>query len=559
MDSKDNFLKAFGKFIKTINKEYLVGISNKGIINRAEKDLCKVSNFEYEIKDKGIEFKIDDINCLISEDIQKYQCSCPSRSICKHVIMCYLYLIENQKEIFKLENSEDEYKEDNEEFLKLKEFKIEDIKKKIGEKSLENIVKRIEYGMNFKIKEGSIIEVDFNDEGILVKLLDDIENSICSCKSKELCVHKAEALILYKLEKGYLKLEKLKDSIENELLFNKDEMKKAAVKLRQTIEDIFITGLSRTPITILDKLNSTAVICHNYELPNFEKSIRDIREEFLLYFNKNASFTAKNLLNKLTNLYTRTISMENIEDLNKLSSLVGEFKSSYYEIPPVELHGFGAEKWKSKSGYEGITYYFLENKRKQIYTYTHAIPTYYDNVKVKRNFNEAAPWELNCSVQELSKITFKLVHGKINSANRISSSSESKGTIIDKSYFSKLNVENFTYDNWQQLLEKIFLNDNEKNENYNLVFLNINEFGESNFDNITQEFSLPIYDKEKNVCKILVKFSSESKKIIRTLERLVKYKKTHLFMGRVYIDKEKLMFYPISYYDDAGEVENLTV
>lgn len=559
MDSKDNFLKSFGKFIKTIDKEYLIGISNKGITNRAEKDLAKVSNLEYETKDEGIEFKIDDITCFISEDIQKYQCSCPSRNICKHVIMCYLYLIENQKEIFKLENSEDECEEKKEEFLKLKEFKIENIKKKIGEKSLENIVKRIEYGINFTIKEGSIIEVNFNDENILVKLLDDIENSICSCKSKELCTHKAEALILYKLEKGSLSFEELKDFTASEMLFNRDEMKKAAVKLRNAIEDIFITGLSRTPITVLDKLSSIAVICHNYELPNFEKSIRDIREEFLLYFNKNASFTAKNLLNKLTNVYTSTIALENIEDLNKLSSLVGEFKSSYYEIPPVELHGFGAEKWKSKSGYEGITYYFLENKRNQIYTYTHALPTYYDNVKIRRNFNEAAPWELNCSVQELSKIIFKLVHGKINSGNRISSSSESKGTIIDKSHFTKLNAENFTYDNWQQLLEKIFLNDNGKNENYNLVFLNINEFGESSFDNVTQEFSLPIYDKENNLCKILVKFSSESKNLIRTLERLVKYKKTHLFMGRVYIDKEKLMFYPISYYDDEGEVQNLTV
>lgn len=197
MDSKDNFLKKLGSFIKSIDIDYLIGITNKGIVKRAEKDLEKLSNVVYEIKDEVIEFKFDDVVCSISSDVKNYRCTCPSRNICKHAVMGYVYLIDHSEELFQTEVKENE-------FVKLKELSVENIKKEIGEKNLNNIIKRIEFGINFEIKESSIIEVKFKDENIDVKLLDDIENSICSCKSKIFCSHKAEALILYKLQKKYL-------------------------------------------------------------------------------------------------------------------------------------------------------------------------------------------------------------------------------------------------------------------------------------------------------------------------------------------------------------------
>ncbi|WP_406542126.1 SWIM zinc finger family protein [Clostridium ljungdahlii] len=194
MDSKDNFLKELGKFIYSMDADYLAGISNKGITKRADKDLSKVSNIEYEVKNNSIEFKFDDITCSINENIKGYKCSCPSRSICKHVIMCYLYLMKNKEKLFDIQGCGSQ-SEEEEKFLALKEISIDTIKKKTGDKNLNDIIKRIEFGVNFEIKEGSIIEVNFIDENTLVKFLGNIENSTCTCKSKELCVHKAEALI----------------------------------------------------------------------------------------------------------------------------------------------------------------------------------------------------------------------------------------------------------------------------------------------------------------------------------------------------------------------------
>ena len=83
-----------------MDDDYIIGISNKGILNRSKKDLEKASSIEYSINDDNIEFKIDDIVCNIGEEIKNYKCSCPSRSICKHVVMSYLYLINHKNKIF---------------------------------------------------------------------------------------------------------------------------------------------------------------------------------------------------------------------------------------------------------------------------------------------------------------------------------------------------------------------------------------------------------------------------------------------------------------------------
>ena len=565
MDRENTFLERLNSYINSLDEDYLIGISNKGIVKRANKDLEKLESIEYDIKDDYIEFKIDDITCSVNEEVQKYKCSCPSRTICKHIIMCYLYIMNNKEKIFgeiKEECNEEQLEEDKietKEFIRLKEYNIENIKKNIGEKALVDIIRKINFGINYTITETAMVTVDFGEELIKVRLLDDIENSLCSCKSKELCIHKAEALILYKLYKNYISLEELNNYLISKEVLDYENIKKATVEIRNLIEEILRSGISRVPETILDSINNMAIKCHNYDLPNFEKTLRGIREEIILYFNKNAAFKNEKLLNILTTLYIKTLTLENSNNFNIISEIIGEFKSSYYSIPVIELNGIGEENWTSNSGYKGTTYYFFENKRGEIFTFTKAIATYYDNMP-RRNYiidNNVAPWGLKCKLEELDKIHFKLKGGKVNLQNRISSSNESRGDLIGLSDIASLNLERYKFDNWEKVIDSVFLNKKKNNENYNLVFLEGNKFGESKFDNITQTFTLEIKDKDENVMEINIKFSLEKKHLIKTLERLYKRGKVPMFFGRVYIDEGKIKFYPISYFRD-NEIESLT-
>lgn len=566
----------FEKFIKSIDEEYLIGVSNKGTVKRAAKDLEKVSEIKYEINDQDIEFILDDIKCTVSNEVQKYKCSCPSRSICKHVIMCYLYLIENASEVFGTdedacsdtcinksaadinETSQEQSLSLAEENEVLKEYSLDKIKKAIGERNLIGIIRKIHFGLDYSITEKSFVTVAIKDEDVTVRLFNEIDNSVCSCRSREFCIHKGEAVILYRLYKGTLTMKELNEYEVSKVRIDYEVIKKAGKEIRKVIEDILISGLARESAGITESINNMAIKCHNYDMPNFEKNLRSIKEEMLLYMKKHSSFEKKHLLGRITSLYAKTIALEKTDNINQMTELIGEFKTSYYEIPIIELHGIGEEEWQSKSGYKGTTFYFFENTRQKIFTYTNSSAVFYDNSSSwSEKVKKSVPWNLNCRADEVGKVHFKLVYGRINSQNRISKSRDSKGMIIDSTDILSLNIEKYTYDDWNRIIEEVFSEKKYKYENYNAVFIQGAEFKENSFDEITQTFNLQIYDKNKKVIHIDMKFSMENKPKIRRLEKLAKEGRVPLFFGSVYISDARLMFYPISFSTDKGEVINI--
>ncbi|WML33300.1 SWIM zinc finger family protein [Clostridium sp. OS1-26] len=403
MDSTDNFLKKIGEFLLAIDDEFLIGISNKGIFNRAKKDLEKSGEIKVVVEGTTLKCILEDgTECIINEDIKAYKCSCPSRTICKHVIMCYLYISREPKSMilceslthsteekeFHLLNKKEEGTKFN--FGKLLNIDIESLSKLLGEKDFDEIVKRINFGVQVEIEETSLLTIRFKDEEYKVKLIPNtketispkeiLEEAICSCKSKDICRHKVEAVIHYEIFRGFIKKEDLailnkKSKVEKTLLIE------GVLLVKKLMEEILFIGVSRLPENIIDKVESTAVLCHNYNIPNLEKMLRSVKSEIELYMNKNASFSIASLRKRIGYIYTTALAIENCKDENKLYKLCGEHKSAYYDIPPIILYGIGAEAWSSKSGYEGVTYYYFEETRGKLLTYTNSRPTYYDTKK----------------------------------------------------------------------------------------------------------------------------------------------------------------------------------
>ncbi|WP_027624552.1 SWIM zinc finger family protein [Clostridium lundense] len=568
MDSKDNFLKEIGEILLTIDDELLIGISNKGIFNRAKKDLEKIKDIKVEIEETTLKCILEDgTECVINEDIKSYKCSCPSRTTCKHVIMCYLYLKSNFNSLLGVEkislNENEEHKKFD--FGKLLNIRIENLSKLIGEKSFNEIVKRINFGVEAHIEEASVLTVDFKDEDYLVKFIPSIKEEIspreileeatCSCKSKDICRHKVEALVQYEIFKGFIRKEELmvlnkKSSSEKKLLME------GVFLVKKLMEELLFVGISRLPKSIIDKIESTAVLCHNYNLPNLEKMLRGIKNEVELYINKNASFSIASLRKRISYTYTTALAIENCKDEVKLYKLCGEHKSTYYDIPQITLYGIGAEAWNSKSGYEGITYYYFEENIGEIFTYTNSRPTYYDTEQrsYKMAYREVPSWGIEGSLDEISQHIIRLNKGKINDERRISSSEQSKGELLEKTDIYKLNFKQIFIDNWQHLLQ-VF-----SKQNSNVYIIKIASYGKSSFDNINQRFILPICDKEKNIIYIEIDYSKERKKMIQNFERMERIKKyPDRVLVHAYLKEGEVKVLPIVAYYENGDIVNLTL
>lgn len=576
MDSRDNFLVKIKEFLLTIDEEYLIGISNKGIANRAKKDLDACSGVDIEIEEEAIKCTLaDGTICFLNENIKEYKCSCPSRSICKHVVMSYLYLKNNLNTIFPSSSESSEVQVENKsfDFTKLLNIHMERLSEAVGDKIFNEAVKRIKFGIEVQIEESSILTIRFKEENYTVKIMPNnkenisekevLEETICSCKSKEICRHKVEGILKYQLYKKLIKEEDLKICNKKYSSSNKS-YSEAANAVKKLMEDILLMGLSRMPESTLERLESTAILCHNHDIPNLEKRLRTVKSDLELYVNKNASFSIGSLKNKLSNIYAIASAVENCKVEDKLYNLCGEHKSQYYDIPTIELYGIGAENWSSKSGYEGVTYYYYEENRGILFTYTNSRPTYYDDNKKKSSqiaYSYLPSWGIEGKLDDISKCHIRLLKGKINGENRISSSEQSSGEVLGTTDIYKLNLKNIFIDKWHKLLEnypKAFMGG--QNEKSNIYIIKPDEFGKSSFDNIEQRFSMLLYDKEGNEISMILNFSKETKSIIQKLERIDRTKKyPDYILVRSYIIDGKLSVIPITIYYEDGSIVNLTL
>ncbi len=568
MDSTDNFLKKIGEFLLTVDDELLIGISNKGIFNRAKKDLEKAEEIKVEEEGTSLKCTLEDkTECVINEDIKAYKCSCPSRTICKHVIMCYLYVKSNFNSLFGIENKSLNENEESKKFNfgEFLNIDMESLSKLIAEKPFNEIVKRINFGVEVEIEEASLLTIKFKGEDYVVKVFPNtkekilpkeiLEEAICSCKSKEVCRHKVEALIHYEIFKGFIKKQDLvilnkKSKAEKTLLVE------GILLIKKLMKEILFVGVSRLPENIIDKVESTAVLCHNYNLPNLEKMLRSVKSEIELYINKNATFSIASLRKNISYIYTTALAIENCKDENKLYKLCGEHKSAYYDIPPIILYGIGAEAWSSKSGYEGVTYYYFEENRGNLFTYTNSRPTYYDNKK--RNYglaySEVPSFGMEGSLEEISQHAVRLINGKINDERRISASQQSKGQLLEKTNIYKLNFKELFIDNWEQLIKAY------SREDKNLYIIKAQSYEKSSFDNINQRFILPIYDTEKNIIYIEIDYSKEKKRMIQKFERMERLKKyPDRILVHTYLKEGQIKVAPITAYYENGDMINLTM
>ena len=79
------------KLLANTDDDYLVGLSNKGIVKRAYKDL-EGTNPMVTWEEEAASVNLGEETCQIRIPLGESSCSCPSRSICRHVVSAILWL-----------------------------------------------------------------------------------------------------------------------------------------------------------------------------------------------------------------------------------------------------------------------------------------------------------------------------------------------------------------------------------------------------------------------------------------------------------------------------------
>ncbi len=445
------------------------------------------------------------------------------------------------------------------------------LKSVLGVRQFQTFVNQAAAGIRPEIRATSVVTVRLPGQGYVVKLLAPLEYATCTCHKKELCVHKAAAILWCQLEAGTLTKEILLGEITQIQEYDPDGVKSAAAQMKTFLEELFATGLSRTSPDVLDYLERLAIISHNEGLARFEGYFRSLSDSYDKYFARKASFQTEDLMTRMTRLYRRVELLRKAGSLQDVGKLAGAFRADYLPVGNLNLIGIAMEHFENQAGYEGETLYFLEENTKKWYTYTNARPMFYDSRK-RRGYMEKAqsPWGLNISFEDMLKVRIRLTGAKCDDRNRLSSSQETKGEIIGEQGLHIWDVGDWYYRDFGKLFsdqigkqQKGWLTEQENagteaeqeggdqgdgpdraGKGVELVFVQPASCAKAEFSRTGQQLTLPLYDRAGRELLVEVTYSKQESGTIRYLERITE-KKLPCFLGKVYLRDGRVRMYPV--------------
>ncbi|MCM1065855.1 MAG: hypothetical protein NC420_15585 [Eubacterium sp.] len=563
-----------------VDDDYLIGISNKGIVKRAYKDKEESAAEVQSLGDEAV-VKVGEETVTVCFPLGESRCSCPSRSICRHVVQAILTLRESAEgdsgcpdEPDKTESAGEKVPAQTGNLLQggeldqteavsdkvrreIDAYPLPILKKTLGNRQFQRFVSQVVSEVRPQIQYASTVTVRLpvREAGAetVVRLLSPLEYSSCTCHKKELCAHKAAAILWCKLDSGKLTPEELAEEASEESSYDMDRVQDAAGQMKRFLEELLGTGLSRTSPDVLDHMERLAVISHNAGLANFEGWFRGLFDSYDRYFKRKAAFRTEDLMGQITRLYRRVRLLQQAKDNAEIKQHAGEFRAEYVPVGSLDLIGIAMEHFNSGTGYEGETIYFLEENTKKWYTYTNARPMFYEKGR-KRKFTEKAqaPWGLGIAMEQLAKVRIRLTGAKCDERGRLSSSQDTRGEVVGEQRLSLSDIEGWYYRDFGKLFteqigkrQRAWLAGGSSREAAELVFVQPDSCEPAEFSQTGQQLSLPLYDEEEREVTVEVAYSKEEAGTIRYLERISKGEPP-CFVGRLYLKDGRLRMYPVA-------------
>ena len=586
------------QFLKNIDEEYLIGLSNKGIVKRSHKDLESV---ELKVTQEGEEIlgQYDEVSVRLKLPLTSSTCSCPSTSICKHVIMTILAAqrmagdqpaeAPSQEEASPAEKAQDDGPQSvsagesvgegqalgesaqgsgrqaldenvqgsGQQANHLMQIPTERLRKAVSDREWERLLTLTQWETDFEITEGSMITVRDVKTQATVKLIHPMELSTCSvCHNDKLCIHKAAAILAWQIRSGVITPEKLMEEAggrEDDL--DAQSVPEVLSAVKDQLEEMLLSGSARLSPETSFGLERLALRARGASLPNLEEKLRVLAECAKGYQERRASITASELMRRIVDCHLHLEKLERaVSEGSSILSVAGTFRSEYRAVPELMLYGIAMREFQSDAGYAGKTIFFFEERSRSFYTYTAVRPTTYEKTTRRGQAGEVVPWNLPCTLPQLSMAKVRIRDGKANDEKRLSSTSQAQAELLRVGGALPDAIGELIFDDFEELwgayLERLNKAKGELSEAEKLFLIRPRELLSVEYDEITQRSVLWLEDQQGRRLRGELRFSKQEETAIRSLERMEQKirkqgKELPVFFGSLYVNDGECLFYPI--------------
>lgn len=462
MDRKDYIINgdgchaSAGQFVPFANEAFLVTLANKGLYKRALKDLETTGQVELTVTDGRLQIRLDEITVSLEPNVAQSTCSCPSKTVCKHILMGILVAAgyassESETAPAGCENVSPNATPEppsSEAWKELKNVDLAQLRKQAGKKLFEDTLRLIQDGWTADFTEGDILEATINTESITVYFPkeDSLNRAVCKCGESGLCKHKLIAILSYLSLQGTLSSDT--DGSQPELsLLTEDTLNVLKGASR------FIIGILEKGLISCGENEAETAIQYSIRLEtcgigNLTRLFRSLSSDIENMLAKHVGFQPLTTFTTLSRLHnTITLILRNTQNNEMLSRLIEGTRSDYYTTPVGHFTGLGAYPWQTRSGYFGITAYFFYHEKQSICTLTSSMADYYEHTQslvtpenLNRQLEMQSFWNNSASLARLSSSTLVLRNFKLNRQQRLSSSTQTQCEIENKVTISGLDA-----------------------------------------------------------------------------------------------------------------------
>lgn len=552
LPGKERSMEELRAALGEASEAYLIGMSNKGLYKRACRD---VQGIAPKVNETPLEAELqwDGEICRLRVPLWESSCTCPSQSVCRHLLTAILWmqqhLPEGTAETENIPEPPDALPEDPLSDLKtaLRGISLSTLKSALGSQLRQFDANTIQ------LEEKEIL-TGLLPDGTRVSLLYPLEHSVCSCRSKGMCSHKAAVILAWQLREKIVCNEEL--TPERIPLPQEDAEKiyRCAEQGRKLLGDVLQWGLVRMPESLAEDLEIAAVRCHSVRMANGERALRDIGSRLTDCRAKRAAFQPGVFLQRLCRCskILRELQRDPIyeEDL-------GTFRDCYVPYPgELPLLPIG-QRHIVLPDYEGEAYYFLnldENAAQRFLSFSDLRPTFYDG---KQNrMHRSFPWGLSTPLSQMMRSKMVLIHAKV-SGGKLSSSSETEVVCQTKAVLDCDAVRRLVFGDFQRLA--VHLGEHRpKTELEQLCFVRPERCLESRFDEFAQEYRMTLADRNRNQAAVILRYTAQNKALITQLETIGQKMQAHperqyLLLAQGMLCGGELILHPIDFYDFIQE------
>ena len=522
----EQFPEGLREALARADEDYLMGLSNKGTVNRGKKDLQGYSPL-VRIQGEEAVLEAGGETCTLRPSLRDSACT-------------------NAGAAGQNAGTEESGKAEKPDFSPLLDYPAEKLKKILGTRKLAGLLARIQSQGLPEMRETSIVTVELPWE----------PHSACSCHSRQMCVHKAQALLCYQIWKGKISAEVL--SKEQQESGNLEEIKGIADQVCRLVSEQFQTGISRLPDSVCDHMEQLAALCHSRQIPNLERELRTAAGVYRRYFSRSAAYRDEELLSLLAGIYRRAWKLTQAREEKEVRELAGAFRAEYEPCPTLTMTLLGEREFHGDSGYAGVIYYFWEMDQERFYTYTWVRPTFYGQPTRRKNAGyHPAPWQLEGEMGGLYEKKLELQGGRASGDRRLSSSEQSRAVILGTvKPWECLGSQN-QYEDFEKMFREkrpFFPNGPEADR---VVLVIPAGYRKQEYDKIRQIFRLILLDGQDRSLVLEVKYRKEEERVVKALEQFARSLEADrdtgaAFLGICYVEEGRLKLYPIEIYRNWG-------